>query len=187
MRMFHSSAHTRAARTIWLLMAAGVVLLLAGCAPGAAQTGMQTAAQTSQTATATTSGSPTTPTATPAAGSAQTGCPAATQNANWPTAPSVVVTLPQSTPAQVKVGDTLEVALKMNQKWALLSHDDAILRLDTPAGYGDTALQSCVWHFTALANGQAQVEFSAGPLCLKNLRCPAYIHLVDLSIQVSSK
>ncbi len=193
MRMFHSSTHARAARTIWLLLAAGTVLLLAGCAPGAAAPGTQAASQTSSTAatippaaTATYTGSPV-PTTTPSSGSAQTGCPEATQAVKWSPPPTVVVTLPQSKPAQVKVGDTLEVALKWNQKWELVSQDASILRLDKPAGYGDSALQSCVWHFTALASGQVNMDFTGAPACTKDPRCVPAVKLVHLTIQVNSK
>ena len=194
MKMSQSSTQARAARTIWPLLATGVVLLLllAGCAPGATSASTQTAAQTSSTAatispTATTTytGSPV-PTTTPPSGSAQTGCPEPTQNVKWPSPPIVVVTLPQSTPVQAKVGDTLEIVLTWNQKWALVSHNDAILRLDNPSGYGDASLHSCVWHFTALTNGQEDVVFSGGPPCAKGAICPAPVGLVDLTIQVSS-
>src|SRR5579862_5177551 len=122
MSIFDASTPVRVPRAIWLLLAAGAVLLLAGCAPGAAGTGPQTAAQTpstatplTPTATTTYTGSPL-PTTTPSSGEAATGCPEATQDVHWPTSPAVVVTLPQTDPVQVKVGDTLEVALQWNQK-----------------------------------------------------------------------
>jgi hypothetical protein len=97
------------------------------------------------------------------------------------------VTLPQSSPVQVKIGNTLEVVLKMGQQWALLLHNDAILRLDHPAGYEDVSRQSCVWHFTALASGQANVQFSATPLCIRETRCTASVRVFDLTVEVSAK
>lgn len=194
MKMFHSSTQARAARAAWLVLAAGALLLLAGCAPGAASAGgtpaatqpSSTSPAISPTATTTYTGSPL-PTTTPPAGSAQTGCPAATQDVHWPSPPTLVVTLPQTTPIQVKVGDTLEVALKWNQKWELASQDASILRLDKPAGYGDASLQSCIWHFTALASGQANLGFTGVPMCNKDPNCVPSVRLVHLTVQVNSK
>ncbi len=193
MRMVRSSAHGHTAHTIWLLLATGIMLLLAGCAPGGtASPGAQTAAQSTQTATVPTTTATTTftgsplPTTTPPAGSAQTGCPEATQSVKWSPPPTVVVTLPQTTPIQLKVGDTIVVALAWHQKWTLLPHNDALLRLDTPAGYGDTSRQSCVWHFTALTSGQENLHFSGEPMCANQPGCAGPVRLVDLTIQVKS-
>jgi hypothetical protein len=62
---------------------------------------------------------------------------------------------------------------------------DSILKLDTPAGYGDADLKSCVWHFTTLASGSTSLEFSMQALCEPGTQCPNYITLVDFTVKAS--
>jgi hypothetical protein len=85
----------------------------------------------------------------------------------------------------VKVGDGFEIALPMGSKWKLAPMTSSVLKLDTPAGYGDTARRSCIWHFTAQASGRAEVQFSQEPICVKGKACPHHVALVDFTVQVS--
>lgn len=179
MGIFHVSAHSRFARPLWLLLLGVVMLLVAACAPGGTPTGTtNTAAQPSQTATST-------PAATPPT-TAQTGCPAANQDVNWSPAPGTVFTPKQSSAVNVKVGETFEIALPMGFKWRMSPLSSSLVKLDTPAGYGDTTLKSCVWHFTTLSSGQAGIQFSMGPVCTKGMKCPAYLTLLEFTVESSS-
>lgn len=179
MKMFHFSAHARFARAIWLLLSGGTMLLIAACAPGGP--GAATATQPSQVAMST----PTSAAAVPS-NSALTGCPGSTQDVHWPQPPATIVTPQQSTSANVKTGETFEITVPMGHKWTLLPPVGSTLRLDNPAGYGDSTLKSCVWHFTTLSSGQAALEFSMEPLCATGEKCPQYITVVYFTVQVSS-
>ncbi len=153
------------------------IILLAGCAP--ATVGSKTGASPSQGGTTATASAP--------AQSSITGCPGPTQEVNWPSAPTVVATSQQhATPITVHVGDTFEITLPMGHKWALTpGQPGAMLRLDAPAGYGDTAQNMCVWHFTTLASGQDGLEYSMQALCPKGTQCPHYITLLDFTVVAS--
>jgi hypothetical protein len=175
MNMFHASAHSRFARPLWLLLLGAALLLVAACAPAGTT---NTAAQASSTATPT-------PAATTSPTTAQTGCPEANQDVNWPSAPGAVFTPNQSKSVSVNVGEAFEIALPMGFKWRMSPLSSSILKLDTPAGYGDTASHSCVWHFTTLSSGQAGIQYSMGPVCTKGMKCPAYLMLVDFNVQAS--
>ncbi len=177
MRMLHVPAHARFARALWLLLA-GTLLLIAACAPRSS-TNTGTAAQPPQTAT--TSAAP--PTAT---NPAQTGCPESTQAVNWPQPPATIAKpQQQATTVKVKVGQTFEIALPMGQKWTLQPMTGSTLKLGSPAGYGDAAQKSCIWHFTAQAQGQTTLHFEMRPLCASNEPCPRYISMFDFIVQVS--
>lgn len=179
MRMFNFSAHMRFARFIWLLLLGGIMLLVAACAPGGTSAGI--APQPSQAATPT----PTSTAAVPS-NSALTGCPESTQDVHWPQPPAAIVTPRQSTTVNVKAGETFEIAVPMGHRWALIPPVGSMLRLDNPAGYGDSTLKSCVWHFTTFSSGQAILEFSMEPLCATGEKCPQYITVVSFTVQVSS-
>ena len=181
MRMFNCSAHTRFARAIWLLLLGGTMLLVAACAPGGTGAGTGTATQPSQAATST----PTWTAAGPS-NSALTGCPEPTQDVHWPQPPAAIVTPRQSTTVNVKAGETFEIVVPMDHRWALLPPVGSMLRLDNPAGYGNSTLKSCVWHFATLSSGQATLEFSMEPLCATGEKCPQYITVVSFTVQVSS-
>jgi hypothetical protein len=115
-----------------------------------------------------------------------TGCPQPTQVVQWPSPPAVIVTSADASKgATVHVGQTLEVALPFGQRRSLgptAGHPE--LLLNTPAGYGDASLTSCVWRFTAEEAGQAALEFSFKPLCQARMECPQYIGLLKIPIDV---
>jgi hypothetical protein len=175
-------------KTLVLLL----VMLLAGCGVTTGTTGItnggplagQPTGNPTVTATASVSGR-STPTV---AGTydTTTGCPQATQVVQWPSPPAVIVTSANaSTGATVHVGQTLEVALPFGQHRSLgLSAGRPELLLNTPAGYGDASLKSCVWRFTAEEAGQATLEFSFKPLCQAHMECPQFIGLLKIPIDV---
>lgn len=176
MKIFHASTHARFARALCSLVIGAAVLLVAACAPGGTGAGTNSAAPPSQA----------TPTPTAPSNPAQTGCPAPTRDVHWSPPPTIIVKPDQqSKPVKVKVGETFEIALPMGHKWVLSPVAGPTLRLDNPAGYGDAALQSCVWHFTAQSGGQTTLQFTMQPLCQKGMKCPHYISLVDFTVQVS--
>jgi hypothetical protein len=141
-------------------------------------------------ATGTATSAPTA-TATPApattpGSTAATGCPAPTQHVTWPGSAPMRLSPKQSDAVTVHVGQTLEIVLPFGHKWDMTQSPVAgILRMDTPAGYGDTSLQGCVWHFTALQAGQTNADFTLGPLCAKGMKCPQYIAVLDITITVA--
>jgi hypothetical protein len=172
---------SRAARPLWLLLLLGAMLLVAACAPGGTpNTTSNTAAQASPT-----SASAATPTQTPGT-TAKTGCPAATQEVNWSPEPGAIFTTKQSSSINVKVGETFEISLPMGHVWKMAPLASSILKLDTPAGYGDAATQSCIWHFTTQASGQTSLEYTMQALCQPGTVCPAYITVVDMTVKASA-
>ena len=179
MRMLKRKTPSRLARPLWLLLIMGAMLLVAACAPGGPPTGTtNTAAQPSPTAASTPAKTPATTT--------KTGCPAATQDVNWPTPPGAVFTTQQAKMVNVKVGETFEITVPMGHTWKLLPMADSILKLDTPSGYGDADLNSCVWHFTTLASGKITLEFSMQAVCEEGKQCPNYITVVDFTVNASA-
>ncbi len=123
---------------------------------------------------------------TTGASSATTGCPQATQTVQWPTPPTVIITSAQTSKgAKVSVGQTLEVALAFGHKWTLgPAAGQPALTLNSPAGYGDASLQSCIWHFTGAQAGQFTLQFISAPNCPAHKECPKTIGTLAISIEV---
>jgi hypothetical protein len=171
--------HNQSAR--WL-MGMTMTLLLAGMtACGVTPTSATTGAASGSSSTTKSS-----PTAT------ATGCPLPTQTVQWPQASSQVATLgtattQSSSPVQLGKGQTLEVHMPFGHVWGLaVTSLSSIMRVDAPAGYGDAASKTCVWHFTALSSGSVTLDFTERALCPPNVgKCPQYAALVDLLVTVN--
>jgi hypothetical protein len=89
--------------------------------------------------------------------------------------------------ASLQVGQTLELALPFGHHWALAPSStswQSTLTLDTPAGYGDTSLQSCVWRFTAKRAGEALIAFTFTPNCKPPMECPQIMGFVKVAVTV---
>lgn len=115
-----------------------------------------------------------------------TGCPLANQTVTWPPPVPAQLSPEKSATITIKKGQTVEVVLAFGHRWALITSPvDALLHLDAPAGYGDAALQSCIWHFTARQAGQTTLTYSLAPLCVAGYRCSGTETLVNLSITVT--
>jgi len=117
-----------------------------------------------------------------------TGCPLPTKTVTWPPPPPLHLSPQKSHAASLRVGQTLEVDLPFGHRWALALPQvpSGSLSLDAPAGYGDAAQHSCVWHYTAKAAGQVTLTYSLSPLCQKGQHCSGAITLLDLAITVQA-
>jgi hypothetical protein len=88
--------------------------------------------------------------------------------------------------ASLQVGQTLEIALAFGHHWSFEPVAfGGVLLLNTPAGYGDMSLKSCVWRFTAQQAGQITLNFTFAPICQLHMECPQYIGLLKIAIAVS--
>ncbi|MGO8949706.1 MAG: hypothetical protein ACLQUY_19045 [Ktedonobacterales bacterium] len=124
--------------------------------------------------------------AVPGTSSATTGCPLATQAVQWPSPPTVIVTsATASKGATVQVGQTVEIALAFGHRWSLMpAAGQPELVLNTPAGYGDASLKSCVWRFTAQDVGQTTLKFTFAAICQPHQACPQFVGLLNIPINV---
>jgi hypothetical protein len=85
----------------------------------------------------------------------------------------------------LQVGQTLEIALAFGHHWSFgLGAGEAVLALETPAGYGDTSIKSCVWRFTAEQPGHLTLTFVFAPICQLHMECPQYIGLLKIPVVV---
>jgi hypothetical protein len=168
---------------VMLLAGCGVTTGTTGITNGGPLAGLATGTST-VTATASVSGT-STPTEAGTYNTA-TGCPQATQVVQWPSPPALIVTSANASKGvTVHVGQSLEVALPFGQRRSLgLSAGSPELLLNTPAGYGDASLKSCVWRFTAEQVGQATLNFTFAPICQAHMECPQFIGLTKISIDV---
>jgi hypothetical protein len=171
------------------------LMLVAGC--GVTTTGLSGAAGNSPEATGTashpsatqtvpgTSTGPGTPTVA-GTGSTATGCPSPTHVVNWPSPPTVIITSAQASKgASLQVGQTLEIALAFGSHWSfepVAAH--GVLVLNTPAGYGDASIKSCVWRFTAEQAGQVTLIYTVAPICLAHMECPQYVGILKIAVDV---
>ena len=170
---------------VMLLAGCGVTTGTTGITNGGPLAGLPTGTPT-VTATATASGTGRSTPTVAGTYATTTGCPMATQVINWPSPPTVIITSADASKgAIVHVGQTLEVALPFGQRRSLGPGGGApILLLNTPAGYGDASLKSCVWRFTAEQVGQATLTFTFAPICQAHMECPQFIGLLKIPINV---
>jgi hypothetical protein len=99
-----------------------------------------------------------------------------------------VIITPADAPKGVtlQVGQTLEVALPFGQRQSIApAAGGPALLLNTPAGYGDASLKSCVWRFTAEQAGQTLVTFSSAPICKPGIDCPQYVAIRKITVTVT--
>jgi hypothetical protein len=141
-------------------------------------------ATSTSTATSPAGGSTTT-SATPTPAPA-TGCPLPTQAVQRPPADVVVRPLTAEQPVDAKVGQTIEVQLPFGHKWALFPLATTIVSLQSPAGYGDASVQSCIWRFTATAAGNGQLVYLVSPICQTGVECPNYMARFTIDLHITS-
>ena len=98
-----------------------------------------------------------------------TGCPLANQTVSR--APASVLISPTGSLQQISlhVGQTLEVRLPFGRKWSYFPSSTDTLTLQSPAGYGDATVNSCIWRFTAAHTGSTSINFIFAPLCLPSM------------------
>lgn len=161
-------------RAAWLAVVLGASLGLTACGVTSTTTGG--AGTTASVPTTTATSKPT-----------STGCPLPTQVVSR--APATVIERPVGTgvkPVSLKVGQTVEVQLPFGHKWALFPMSSAILSLQSPAGYGDASVQSCIWRFQAAQTGSENLTFIEQPLCDTGVECPNYVTQVEIPVTVGS-
>ena len=180
--------------TLLHVLATAVILLLffqlAGCGVTTSEIGAPSdtpvvngsSVATHSSITPTVLGTPT----VPATGGTANGCPLATEVVQWPSPPTIMITSAHATRgASLQVGQTLEVALAFGQHWSLgRGGGQPMLLLNTPAGYGDAGLKSCIWRFTAEQVGQAALNFTFAPICQAHMECPQFVGLLRIPITV---
>ena len=117
-----------------------------------------------------------------------TGCPAPTQTVTWPTPIAVTITPPFSTSAvTVHAGQAVEAVFPFGHLWSFTAgSEQPALALDTPAGYGDSGMGRCVWHFTARQAGHVVLTFTMQALCPPHTSCPLYIAILKAPVLVVS-
>lgn len=182
MRTNRQGAPVTVVSAILLLLMA---LLLAGCGVTTGTATMTNGAgQPSVAPTATTTMTP----STSGESGTTTGCPLATQVVQWSSPPAIIITSAQSTDkAEVRVGQSIELALTFGHRWSLGPNaGQPALTLNTPAGYGDASMGSCIWRFTAEHAGTASVSFLAAPICQPHMQCPQMVALHTITITVDN-
>ncbi len=163
----------RRLRSIGRTLAVGALLLLGACGAIPQGTGA-TAAAPGATATLATGG--------------QTGCPAPTRTAPWPSpADAIVSSRSGERSVTLRTGQTLEAQMAWGQKWSALAANPApTLQMESPAGYGDPQVKSCVWRFTATQAGQTTLMWTIAPLCQPAMACPQYRGILEVQVTVTA-
>jgi hypothetical protein len=180
MKVNRPSSRQYAVPTVIMLL---TLLLAAGCGVTTGSAGT-TGPSTTPTAAGVSTG-PGTPTVA-GIGSTTTGCPSPTQVVTWPSPPTVIITSTQASKgASLRVGQTLEIALAFGHRWSFEPiGNEGVLVLNTPAGYGDMSLKSCVWRFTAEQAGQGTLTFTDAPICQLHTECAQYIGILKIAVAV---
>jgi hypothetical protein len=163
--------HCGSRRTAWLGLALFATLGLAACGVTSTTGGAGTTA-TSPTATS----KPT-----------STGCPLPNQMISR--APANVTVRPVSEgvkPVSITVGQIIEVQLPFGHRWALFPPGSSDLTVQSPAGYGDASVQSCIWRFQGAQAGSETLIFEEQPLCQSGMECPNYVTQIQIPVTVGS-
>ncbi|HLG77366.1 MAG TPA: hypothetical protein VKX46_13205 [Ktedonobacteraceae bacterium] len=103
------------------------------------------------------------------------GCPG--NQALTAAPPAATVTLKTaSRQTTVSKGDTVNIELPFGMAWSgPLNFSPTILAMQSPAGDAYPAIQACVWHFTAIGSGTANLAFTGRPICQSRHVCPQYV------------
>ncbi len=137
------------------------------------------------TSTATSPASSTTTSRTTPTATAATGCPLPTQTVQRAPANVIVRPLTDVQPVNASVGQTIEVQLPFGHKWALFPAMSTLVTLQTPAGYGDASVQSCIWRFTAATAGTGQIVYLVSPVCGAGVECPNYMARFTIDLHIT--
>jgi hypothetical protein len=117
------------------------------------------------------------------------GCPIKQPPSNTAAHPAdVVVGPPSSMHEQVTVqqGRTLEIRLRPQFRWSLSTQDRAhSLTSAQPNGWYDASLQVCVWRFTAVASGTADLTYTGTAVCQGGAPCPQFAINEDFTVTVA--
>jgi hypothetical protein len=75
-------------------------------------------------------------------------------------------------PVTLARGQRLEIRLSPGVRWNLAVTDPShVLALVNPEGWYSPQLKACVWRFTAVAAGSAQLAFDGSFVCLPHSQC----------------
>lgn len=164
-----------------------ILLLVVLAACGNSDTNSSTGGNSTTTGGApTTAKQPTpTPTSIPGYGTTQ-GCPSDSVVSNAPKAnQSVVVKGQTGTTVIAHKGDIIEFRFPFGKKWMGPKSAPAQLQMQKPAGYALKSDKVCVWRFTALSTGTAELHFTSRALCQPGQMCPMYIVDVPVTVTVN--
>lgn len=187
----------RAKRSLFLLVVScALILALAGCgtnagagSPASAATSTATPSQTiTASASPTGVGAQTSPTATVSTAqgqSANDGCPGnRVITAPLPAAAVVLKQARNRATVSVQKGETVEVDLSFGLTWhGPLQSTQNLLEMQVP-GYAYPAARVCVWRFTALRSGTANLSFTGTPICRTVHACPMYVVAVQFTVEI---
>jgi hypothetical protein len=102
--------------------------------------------------------------------------------------PAVTVTqdVDSAQPITLARGQHLEISLTPGVQWRLTSSDpDHALAAASAEGWYDASVSACIWRFTAVSNGTAQLSFSGLVLCQPpNLHCLAATETATFAVVV---
>lgn len=117
------------------------------------------------------------------------GCPARQPPSAAPSRPADVVASQSSGMDQqitLKQGQTVEIRLNPALRWSLTtSAVSSLLTPTQPNGWYDTAVNACVWRFTASAAGSADLAFSGMAICQGGAVCSHVALEQDYTVTVS--
>lgn len=173
----HRSPHlpARFSLSLWLLLAAVVAILLAGCGQSGATVGAPSV------------GAPTTTSSTPSIPGKTSirPCPGPTGSASAAGTPALVFSGGASEGSGVAhVGDLIQARLPVTQHWQL-QKASASAMIVGQGGVQDGALNACVWSFRATAPGQITLTFVGTALCDQpSDPCPQFARLASYTVTV---
>lgn len=157
-----------------ILIIVALISLLAAC--GHVTAGEQSVQQSVQSGSPSAASTPTARVGT----AAYNGCPAQQAPADAGSfKPDMIVSQnPQSAssaqPIALVRGQRLEIRLEPMVQWQLnLSDPDHTLANSASEGWYDGTLKACIWHFTAIGTGSAQLNYSGPVVCPPLKLCPA--------------
>jgi hypothetical protein len=86
----------------------------------------------------------------------------------------------------VTQGQSLEIRLPAHISWRLTASDPAqTLAMAQPAGWYNSQLLACIWRFSAVSPGEANLDFSGGLVCAPGSACPAIAAVAQYHITVA--
>jgi hypothetical protein len=91
----------------------------------------------------------------------KTGCPSATANVTWSHSPTTTLQFNNAdSVTNMHDGDTVQIDLQATQyRWTVTQITGKAVTMLAPAGYYDTANNTCDWRFTAHSSGTAVIQF----------------------------
>ena len=119
------------------------------------------------------------------------GCPTQLIPVDPPIHPPDVILTQSSDPGTfvksvtVTQGESIEIRLPANIRWHLQASDPSqALAVGRPSGWYNSQLLACIWRYSAVGAGQANLDFSGGPVCAADAPCPTIAAVAHYSVTV---